>query len=648
LNNLIHPTGFIKYKRPVHINIILANTLLAPIGEESMFGNEFAIQVDKRKYLLNTQVLDDPDLFDVALELCDDLADNTLHIRKEIPDKFENILKRRYPKGGFNGNVTNSFFKIYEAFKEVKEKKRDSIWKFILQNFYKPYFLQETFDYIIGNPPWFTYSSIKNEEYQNILNELAEQYNVKPERVANFPNLEIAAIFLSYCSSYFLKENGRLAFVVPRSFFSADHHDNTRSGKAKGFRLTNIWDLNGVSPLFRIPSGALFAEKAKLLKKNKQEEPIKWKELPATGLDGEIISGKLPAHNCNLKEATPKLSEEKVKWFYVKQGKSSAFSTRKTKKQTKVNPYKDGFKRGAEITPRNFYFVELDQEMPPDFEARILHLKTTPAVQAEAKAPWKGFDLSGQIESRYLFKTALAKSILPFALYKPDFVVLPIHILKSDSGSKTIKLLNQIEIRREGYLKASSWFMNGESIWNVHKTERNKKITAIDYLNWNNKLVSQNLNAPYLVLYNASAKDANATVVKRSDLDFEFIVDTKAYAFCTSSEYEAYYLTAILNSSLPNLMMKDFQTKGLFGARDVHKKILDIYYPKFDENDKAHIRIAELGKEAHEKTAEYLNKNVPREELTAMRLGKLRTDIKKHLVNEMKEIDKIVKGLIQQ
>ena len=32
---------------------------------------------------------------------------------------------------------------------------------------------------------------------------------------------------------YFLKEKGKLAFVLPRSFFNADHHDNTRSGKTK-------------------------------------------------------------------------------------------------------------------------------------------------------------------------------------------------------------------------------------------------------------------------------------------------------------------------------------------------------------------------------------------------------------------------------
>ena len=51
-------------------------------------------------------------------------------------------------------------------------------------------------------------------------------------------------------------------------------------------------------------------------------------------------------------------------------------------------------------------------------------------------------------------------------------------------------------------------------------------------------------------------------------------------------------------------------------------------------------------KAAHQKGALYLATNPPKEELTATRLGRLRVEIKKHLSPDMKEIDKIVKKLI--
>lgn len=622
-------------RKPVHINIILANTLLAPEGVLGLFGGQFIMQIDKEKLWLNTHVFEDVHLFDEALEVCEDLAEQSMSKKIETKQTFENNLKQRYKQGGWNLSVIDSFYQIYESFKTVKENGRDSIWKFIVQNLYKPYFLNKKFDYVIGNPPWFTYGSIKNEEYQNQLNQLAEKYTVKPLTVKNFPNLEIAAIFLSYCSSYFLKENGKIAFVLPRSFFSADHHDNTRSGKAKGFRLTQIWDLNDVSPLFRIPSGVLFAEKA-----------VVKRALPASGLSGISFAGNLSAQNCNLKTALPKLIEEPNKWFYIQQGKSSAFSTRKAKAQNKVNPYKQEFKRGAELSPRTFYFIELTQSTPTDWEDRIINIKTSDEIQPDAKVPWKGLSFTGKIESNFIFRTALSKSILPFALYKPDLIVLPISIETNNSNTKKIKLNSAKELLQSGYSNAAKWFQNADNIWAIYSTEKNKKIGALEYINWNNKLESQNLNVPYVVIYNASAKDANATVIERKKIDLEFIVDTKAYAFYANKKEEAYYLTAILNSTTPNFMMKDFQTKGLFGARDVHKKILDIYYPKFDGTDQKHLRIAELSEAAHQTVSTFLETINPNKKVEGLQLGKIRLEIKKHLSKEMKEIDDLVKQII--
>jgi len=627
----------INARTPININVILANTLLAPDGVEDLFGKKFKMQIDKETLELSSQILEDVKTFDEALEAAEELAEQTYHKKKASEETFENILRKQLKSGGFNRLVIESFYKIYESLQNVKDKGRDSIWKFIIQNLYKPYFLSKKFDYVIGNPPWFTYSTIKNEEYQNIINGLAEKYDVKPERVANFPHIEIAAIFLAHCSSYFLKDNGEIAFVLPRSFFSADHHDKTRSGKAKGFRLTKIWDLKGVSPLFRIPSSVLFARKEK--------ENIK-RNLPASGIDGISYEGVLPLHNCKYYVAKDLLKETSSKWYFAKQGKSSAFSTSKHKVQTLVNPYKDEFRQGATIVPRSFYFVELTQELPPDYDERIINIKTADAIKHDAKPPWKSLEINGRIESKFLFRTALSKSILPFALFKPDLVVLPITIELDGSNQKKILFHSADDLMGDGYLHAARWFKNAERFWEQLKTEKSKDMTCNGRVDFHRGLSDQNLNAPYLVLYNSSAKDANATIVKRDKINLEFLIESVAYVFYTKDISEAFYLTAIFNSKVPNEKMKDFQAKGLFGERHVHKKILDIYFPNYNEKDEIHKRLADISKAAHQKAALYLAANPPKEELTATRLGRLRVEIKKHLSTEMKEIDKIVKKLI--
>ena len=294
----------VNAKKPVQLNILLANTLLAPKGVGDMFGNQFTMDIDKRKLPLTTDILEDARLFDEAINICEELAEQTINQASLKSATIANNLKIQIANDDKNRQIVESFHQIYLGFKAAKESGRDSIWKFIVQNLYKPYFLHDKFDYVIGNPPWFTYSSIRNEEYQNTLDKLAKEYDVKPEKKANYPHLEIAAIFLAYCSRYFLKQNGKLAFVLPRSFFSADHHDNTRSGKAGGFGLTEIWDLKDVAPLFRIPSCVLFAEKA-----------YAQRPLPELGLKGKSFSGALSTHNQNLETAAPLLTETTANWF---------------------------------------------------------------------------------------------------------------------------------------------------------------------------------------------------------------------------------------------------------------------------------------------------------------------------------------------
>jgi hypothetical protein len=625
----------VNAKKPIHLNIILANTLLAPQGIGTLYRNVFKMQIDKDTYSLDTGIFDDMRLFDEALNLCEELAEQTQRHEEEKLTTFTNILNQHARHNEISDEVAGSFYQIYRSFKMVKEQGRDSIWKFIVQNLYKPYFLAEKFDYIVGNPPWFTYSSIRNEDYQDVLNKLAKDHDIKPERKANFPHLEIAAVFLAYCSNYFLRDNGKIAFVLPRSFLSADHHDNTRSGRAKGFSLVEAWDLNDVMPLFRIPSCVLFAGKSKT-----------GQALPASGLKGKSLGGKLPAHNCNLQTALPKLAEEKVKWFYVKQGKSSALSTRQPTAGNKPNPYRKDFKQGATIVPRAFYFVDINQQIPPDFEDRIINIRTSAAIQADAKKPWTNIDFKGRIESRFLFRTALSKSILPFALFNPALVALPITIHQNNVGSKWIKLRSADELRKKGFLNASRWFKEAEETWDANKTEKSKSMTNIARLDFQHGITEQNLDAPYLVLYNSSAQDANSTVVKRAEMDLEFIVESKAYVFATSSLNEAYYLTAILNSSAPNEMMKDFQSRGLFGARDIHKKILDIYFPRFNKDDETHSLLAHWSETAHRKASEFVRANPPEHELTATRLGRLRAQIKNHIKAEMTEIDSLVGKII--
>ena len=55
--------------------------------------------------------------------------------KKQTQEVFEKYFQKAFLKGGINSQIIESFYKIYAGLKTVKEKGRDSIWKFICTKF---------------------------------------------------------------------------------------------------------------------------------------------------------------------------------------------------------------------------------------------------------------------------------------------------------------------------------------------------------------------------------------------------------------------------------------------------------------------------------------------------------------------------------
>lgn len=615
-------------KHPVTLNVFLSNTLLIPQAEIRITGHEYKMEIDNKHYYIDMEIFKDAGLFDKAIQVCDKLAELSYKKQNESIKTLEKSIYHELPKAVMNETALASFYEIYKAIKTARDEGRDTIWKFMLQNLYKPFFLKDSFDLVVGNPPWLTYSQVKNAGYQNMLSELAKKYNLLP-KTADMPHLEIAAIFLSHASSYFLKTDGKMCFVLPRSFISASHHNNTRNGIAKGFELKEIWDLKGVSPLFKVPACVLKADRVKT-------PPGQHKG----ALPGYIVTGKLKKADSSLAEASGHLEFNKAEWYTVKLGGQTAFSTDKGagKHGNKLNDYKMRFKQGATIVPRNFYFIELTQDEPKTWTGRKITVMSSKVAREDAKKPWKDIEpLKGTIDSKYLFRTALSKNVVPFGLIKPPLVVLPIRI----GSEKHISLLTWDDLKKEGHLETSEWFQQVEKLWNKFKTERSQSMTYIKRLDFQRGIVEQELNKKYIVIYTASSKDANAVVVKQEEQDLEFIVESKTYWYATNNLNEAYYVAAFLNSNYANNAIKAFQTTGLFGPRDIHKRILDIPLPYYDKDVETHFELAKLGKECSQKTESILQKTKK-----DYNVGTLRREVRGALERELVEVDRILGNII--
>lgn len=635
-------SSVIDAKRPVALHIYLANSLLVPRGTADLFESSFQIAVDNHNYVINLKGIEAADAFDQLITFCDDMVGRYAE-PLERP-RFIRLLKSHI-EPRHSEDLPGQLFDIYRGMQIAHSQGRDSIWKFILQNSYKPVFLMNRFDFVVGNPPWLTYAAVSNGEYQTLLRQLSDAYGVTPVARANMPHLEIAAIFLAHSVNYFLKVSGQLSFVMPRSFLTADQHDNARQGLIAGMKLRQVWDLEGVSPLFRVPSCVLSAVRSS------EEQPLR--AIPAAGLPGISFSGQLPRSQIHWDEAAAKLVQQPRRWYYSRlQGgrgvARSALTAQAMEGALGTNAYASRFTQGATIVPRNFYFVEVDQRLRQgeELRERIVSLRTSAASEREAKRPWKGQQLSGRTEGRLLFRTAISRNVIPFALIEPPLVVLPVIVEIDDNRREKFKVLSSEGLLEQGCSYGSAWFSDAEARWDRLKTDKNREMgtTLTGYLDWQNKLSEQNPKARYLVLYTSSATDASATVVDRRTFDHPFIVDHKTYWCECSSEGEAHFLSAYINSGYANEKIKEFQSRGLFGPRDIHKLIVKLPFPKYDKADPAHETLSQLGKTCAGLAATFVN-SINDQDLEARALGRARSSLREQLEAELEKIDVIVETL---
>ena len=142
-------------------------------------------------------------------------------------------------------------------------------------------------------------------------------------------------------------------------------------------------------------------------------------------------------------------------------------------------------------------------------------------------------------------------------------------------------------------------------------------------------------------MYNHSGTNVSAARVDRSKFQSRFIVDVKLYAGECRSEQEALYLTAILNSETVNLAIKPFQSVGLQGERDIHKKLLELPIPGYVGTNALHAKLVALASEAERQAATAYQANPP-----ATRLAARRAATRTALTDSLAKIDKCVRELL--
>jgi methylase of polypeptide subunit release factors len=462
------------------------------------------------------------------------------------------------------------------------DKRNNSIWVFLLRNLYAPARLSRSkFDVVIGNPPWISLRYIIDDNYQEFIKEQMKARNLMDQtRPQLVTQTEIATLFFVEASRLYLNDKGMVAFVMPRSVITgAQQH--TAFQKLRTPAFVEILDFGGVAPIFNVPSCVIFA-----LKRGKTKYPVKM-----TAFEGEL-SGRDLAYS----EAIAAISSSEKTWTPVRQPSATA----------EESAYRNLFKQGATIVPRSFWFVDFVPHPEMGINPSSPLVRTSSEAAERAKKPWGSITLEGRVESKYIFTTLLAKDLSSFAMSTLKPIILPLTTGK-DGG---FALLDTEELGNLGDSLMHDWLEKCEKHWRENATRKSGESfpSVLKRVDYQHELTGQT-NARYAVLYPASGTHVAACMIDTQELPpflvsgqsihpTGFVADAKTYIYRTDSKQEALYLVGILNSTIVNQTIKETQSRGIFGPRDIHKRPLNIPFPRFNPKDKAHARLVELTQSA--------------------------------------------------
>jgi hypothetical protein len=205
------------------------------------------------------------------------------------------------------------------------------------------------------------------------------------------------------------------------------------------------------------------------------------------------------------------------------------------------------------------------------------------------------------VERDNLFMTLVADHLLPFTTAgAPWFVVLPALV---DPGVKAFKPVDADELRRAGRVETADWLDWADKKWQRvrKKSETQPLWERLDYLG---QLSSQAGQLRYVVLYTSSGGRPVAAVLDARRTQLPFVARDKTYWASFAGAEEAHFLSAFLNSTFVHEAILDWMTKGLFGPRDIHKRVLDVPWPTFDPANASHSKLVAvsnaLAKEARQ------------------------------------------------
>lgn len=453
---------------------------------------------------------------------------------------------------------------LLSALEELQRAGRNGIWAFVLRNSYRPGLVVGKFNGLVSNPPWLALSKIASNPYTEALKKKAEVYAIKPPGPAHL-HIEMATIFLLHAVERYLITGAAVGCVLPESVMSAHHHNPFRAGSyTTGPRPVQL----RVDELWRVGKGTFKNEAIVLF-----------------GTKATVSTGNIPGYY------VAKESKKAATFMRIERGTRSAWSDNKALGAKNTGFFKPAeFRQGADIMPRTFVFHTLVKNPAGSWNvAPITAISDERYLKADAKTH-KAFSLTmNGVTDKVVFNILLSHHLTPFDICEGARGILP--IAKNTAGTWIAMHLSEIALTGQATTNAFNAVLSELGVGSTPYSYFNRLDTD------RKKLTNQTWGSGWLVFMGAGGSNVCAAYASTSRFPQDkSIIDQTLYWAVVNTEDEAVYLTGLLNSAAINEVIREFQPRGQFGERHIHKLPLGAT-PRFDPGNPAHIDVVAKSKQ---------------------------------------------------
>jgi len=509
---------------------------------------------------------------------------------KCIPSNFEQRLKSYK----LDPNDIKILLELYNKLLDLEMQGKDRVWISVLRNAFAP-LLKGKFDFVVGNPPWVNWENLP-EQYREISKGLWEKYGlakIKGKTGLGKVKKDLAMLFLVISFDRYLKEDGKLGFLITFMVFKSQAGTGFRNFLARNTKIHVIHDLVTLMPF----EGATNRTGAIVVEKVRDSEVRK---ANMSGIKHVVWVGKQIDPDAPLEEVikttrryeivmVPLMPNDPASpWMQVMPDIANAI-----RKVISGGQHYEAYE-GVNTALNQVYFIKVLGKAPDD-----TLIVTNPPESGQKK---KVKQVEAKVEPDLVYPLIRGEDVKKWYVeFKDRYVILP---LDSEGNSLSPTTM------RSKYPNAYSYFYQ---FFNdlISRGAEPYKSKLKPYKNLPLEK-AEKLAPPFYWVFNASLSLAPYKVVWKEvsarmtvggfhvavvePLQDKYlgentvVPDHTVVLIPVENKDKAYYLAGILNSTIITFALQ----------YAVVESISNLNIPKFDPNNDLHRRIAELSRRAHE------------------------------------------------